>query len=611
MAMSAFRFANLVPRQRVASLTWGYSILALALVALATGLTWLLWPFSKAVSYSFYYLAVVAAALYGGWRPGTLAVVAGAIIGDYFFIRPLQDKETLEAHLAVFMMIGAITVALIEALRESNERLSRDVTARTSAERALRESEARLQSIFDQSLAGIARTDLGGRFVEVNDRYCAITGRSRQELLSLRMQDITAPEDLAENTKLFECLVRDGTGFTMDKRYQRPDGTLVWVNNSVSAVNDAAGRPQFAVAMVLDMSARKQAEEARRESELRFRAVFDQSAEFIGVLALDGTLIECNNSPLRAAGWYREEVLNRKFWDAGWWSGSVEVQEMLKRDFARARQGETIQRETVYFARHEERIAERVLTPIRYDGREIVWILAEGRDITERKRAEFRLQAAQGMTAYLDKAREEERTRIARELHDDLGGTMTGVRMHLRMALSGGGAAQPEVREQLEHAIELADNATQSVHRIISDLRPSVLDHLGVWAAIDWLAEQWQARTGVRCKVDIDDVVRGYTLGGERATSVFRIVQESLTNVARHAAATRVDVYARLDRTTLNLEIRDDGKGITQDQLLSLDSPGLLGMHERARRLGGELSVRGEPGAGTRVLLRLLLMRSR
>jgi signal transduction histidine kinase len=147
------------------------------------------------------------------------------------------------------------------------------------------------------------------------------------------------------------------------------------------------------------------------------------------------------------------------------------------------------------------------------------------------------------------------------------------------------------------------------VHRIISDLRPSVLDHLGVWAAIDWLADQWQARTGLSCLVAIDDVVRGYTLSGERATGVFRIVQESLTNVARHAGATQVDIHARLDRTTLTLEIRDNGKGITQERLLSLESAGLLGMHERARRLGGELNVRGEAGAGTRVVLRLLLLK--
>jgi PAS domain S-box-containing protein len=616
MKTSAVRVESVLTGQHAAPFALRSYVAALVLVALATGCTWLMWPFSKAVSYSFYYLAIVGAALYGGWRAGALAVTAGAIAGDYFFIRPYEGKDALEAHLAVFAMIGAITILLIEALRLSNTRLranharlSLDMAQRERAEEALRESQARLQSIFDQSIAGIARTDLAGRFVEVNDRYCAITGRSREALLNLRMQDITAAEDLKENLMLFERLARDGSGFTVDKRYRRPDGTPIWVNNSVTAVSDAAGRPQFAVAVVLDISARKAAEDALRESELRFRAVFDQSAEFIGLLALDGTLRDCNNSPLRAAGWRREEVLGRKFWEAGWWSGSIEVQETLRRDFARARQGETIGRETVYYARNEERIAERVLTPIRYDGGDIVWILAEARDITERKRAEFRLQAAQGMTAYLDKAREEERARIARELHDDLGGTMTGVRMHLRMALSSGGETLAGVREQLQHAIELADSATQSVHRIISDLRPSVLDHLGVWAAIDWLADQWQARTGLSCLVAIDDVVRGYTLSGERATGVFRIVQESLTNVARHAGATQVDIHAHLDRTTLTLEVCDNGKGITQERLLSLESAGLLGMHERACRLGGELNVRGEAGAGTRVVLRLLLLK--
>jgi two-component system, NarL family, sensor histidine kinase UhpB len=185
---------------------------------------------------------------------------------------------------------------------------------------------------------------------------------------------------------------------------------------------------------------------------------------------------------------------------------------------------------------------------------------------------------------------------------------MTGMRMHLRAALSSGGATLPAVREQLDHAIELADSAMQSVHRIITDLRPSVLDHLGVWAAIDWLAEQMETRTGVTCKTAIDDVVRNYTITGERATGVFRIVQESLTNVARHAQATHVHIRARLDKTTLTLEISDNGTGISQERLLSIESVGLLGMHERASRLGGDLRVSGEAGGGTRVVLRLLAL---
>jgi signal transduction histidine kinase len=216
-------------------------------------------------------------------------------------------------------------------------------------------------------------------------------------------------------------------------------------------------------------------------------------------------------------------------------------------------------------------------------------------------------ESLRSLSARQDSLLEAERARLAREIHDELGATITGVTMHVQMALSAGGDTVPVVRERLEEALQLVDAANQSMHRIINDLRPSVLDHLGIWGALEWLANQWQARTGLPCELTLDPALAQHMLEGDRAIALFRIVQESLTNVARHAQATRVDILTQLDGDAVTVTIRDDGKGIDRDGSPRAGSMGLQGMRERARRFGATLELAGERGRGTQVKLRLPL----
>jgi signal transduction histidine kinase len=233
------------------------------------------------------------------------------------------------------------------------------------------------------------------------------------------------------------------------------------------------------------------------------------------------------------------------------------------------------------------------------------------KEITTRKQAEAGLRATneslQKLSARQDSLLEAERARIAREIHDDLGAAITAVTLHVQMALTAGAGNLPPVRERLLQALQLVDAANQSMHRIINDLRPSVLDHLGIWGGLDWLADQWQARTGLPCELTLDPALTERTLDGDCATALFRIVQESLTNIIRHANATRVDILTQLEGDVVSVIIQDDGKGITAERLPGVESMGLLNMHERARRFGGTLQVTGAAGCGTRVALRLPL----
>jgi signal transduction histidine kinase len=192
--------------------------------------------------------------------------------------------------------------------------------------------------------------------------------------------------------------------------------------------------------------------------------------------------------------------------------------------------------------------------------------------------------------------REEERTRIAREIHDELGQALTGLKLDLawlRPRLKD----RPELTERLQSIVVRIDGTIDSVRRIATELRPSVLDHLGLVAAVEWQAQEFSERTGIAAAVRL--TASTMVLVPETATTVFRILQEALTNVARHAGATRVEIALDLSIEAVRLEVQDNGRGIDLSARAGARSLGLLGMQERAGACGGELTIDSRPGAGT------------
>ncbi|MBK7956114.1 MAG: hypothetical protein IPK02_20375 [Candidatus Accumulibacter sp.] len=174
-------------------------------------------------------------------------------------------------------------------------------------------------------------------------------------------------------------------------------------------------------------------------------------------------------------------------------------------------------------------------------------------------------EALRQLSQYLERVREEERVRIARELHDELGSTLTGVKWAIAMAIDRAQEAALPGDGQLAQASQLLDSAVDTMRRIISDLRPSVLDHLGVWTAIEWYAGQIEERTGLRCQVAIAAEVAAIEVEPERATAMFRIVQEALTNCVRHAQASRIEIRGRREAGAVIIAVEDDGVGIGND----------------------------------------------
>jgi len=244
------------------------------------------------------------------------------------------------------------------------------------------------------------------------------------------------------------------------------------------------------------------------------------------------------------------------------------------------------------------------VTPL---GSEPMGVVISHLDITARYQSEQALenlnQQLRRLSARLEKVLEEERARIARELHDELGQRLMALRMELLWLGSRLAEDEPSIKEKVQELIELVDSTTHSVRRIANDLRPMMLDDLGVIAAIEWLTDDFSKHTGIPCLLTVENV----DLNGDDAlaTALFRLVQESLTNAARHAEASQVKVTIRQSNGSLLVQVRDNGKGFSESQIPALNSLGLVGMQERARMLGGRVGITSHLGIGTEVLITL------
>jgi signal transduction histidine kinase len=227
-------------------------------------------------------------------------------------------------------------------------------------------------------------------------------------------------------------------------------------------------------------------------------------------------------------------------------------------------------------------------------------------DMTEHKLAEEEREHSfdqlRALTARVQSAREEERTRVAREIHDELGQALTAIKIDFSSWVHD---LPPEVRrwDKIDSILNLVDQTIKAVRRISTELRPGILDDLGLIAAIEWAAEEFEARTGTQCRLRLSDF--DAPIDQQRDTALFRVFQETLTNVARHADATCVDINLFREMGSIVLKIQDNGCGATPEQLFASTSLGIRGMKERALLLGGDLVIRSSREEGTTVLIRV------
>lgn len=343
-----------------------------------------------------------------------------------------------------------------------------------------------------------------------------------------------------------------------------------------------------------------QAEEALSKSEMLFSKVWGISADGMRLTNAEGSIVTVNDAYCKIVGLTKSELEGSNFSIVYKEENRHTFQAMYTADLKHNKIKPHFERESALwngkkiwfsFSNSYLRLSSGVL------------VLSIIKDITERKKAEFELKEStmqlRNLASHLQSIREEERRMIAREIHDELGQVLTVLKIQISLLSNKLRKDQTEIKEKIYSVSEVIDQTVETVQRITSKLRPGILDDLGLVPAIEWQAQDFESKTGIICDCELppDDI----ELDQEKVTAVFRIFQEALTNVARHANANTVRVRLKTEGDVLMVRITDNGRGITEKEIADNNSLGLLGMKERAMLFNGEVKITGEPNKGSSV----------
>jgi len=475
------------------------------------------------------------------------------------------------------------------------------------AEEALRQSEAKWRALAENAPDVILTIDRQGKILSINHTFTPTI--KPEEIIGSPIYKFVDEEHHEKIRKIIENIFKTGEPNKYEATRTLPDGKILWYSTHLGPIK----QDDKIIALTLissDITDIKQAEEALRESELRFRTVAQTSVAAIFIYQNEN-FVYVNPAATTISGYSEEEFLKMKFWDIV----HPDFKQIVKeRGLARLR-GETVSPRyefKIITKNGEERWLDFGAGFIQYKGKPAA--IGVAFDITERKKVEEKLntsnQQLRKLMAKLHSIREEESTRIAREIHDELGQTLTGIKMDLSFledAVSNMGKSQEcrKLLEKISSTTKLADNAIQTMRKITTELRPAILDSLGISAAVEWQAEEFKNRTGIRCEY----YPPGEQIHLDRNSSIaiFRVLQESLTNIIRHAKANKVSITLAKNENMLQLEIKDNGIGISDSDIKKVNSFGILGMKERIWLLNGTFDIKGIPNKGTTVTVKIPL----
>ncbi len=499
----------------------------------------------------------------------------------------------------------------VRAVRDENgkllyyEGIAEDITERKQVEAALGEKTEELDRYFASSLDLLCIADTDGYFRRLNPEWEKTLGYSLAELEGKRFLDFVHPDDLEATLAAISQLNRQEEVLNFVNRYRCRDNSYRWIEWR----SFPQGKLIYAVAR--DITERKRAEESLQQAK-EYAENLIQTANVIVVgLDIAGNVTVFNEAVEKISGYTRAELEGKNWFEV---LVPKDRYPYVWEEFARLSQRGSVPRvfeNPILTKSGEERLISWQNSELREDGK-IVGTISFGIDFTERKLDEEQLRATtkqlRALSERLRSATEQEGARIAREIHDELGSAMTTLRWDLEsldtaFSNSPGNTQSDELRAKIKTMIELSDNTLQTIRRISSELRPQILDDLGLAEAIEWQAKKFQTRTGILCHCECR--LKNLKLNQAQTTVVFRILQEALTNVLRHAQATRVDIKIKEEPGRFVMTISDDGRGITEAQKSAHESLGLLGMRERAELIGGTVEITGVQGSGTIVTARV------
>jgi len=487
-----------------------------------------------------------------------------------------------------------------------------DITERKKVGEALRASEKQYRELVENANSCIVRMDREGNITFFNRFGQEFFGYSEDEIIGRNVVGTIVPETESSGRDLrafIENLLRNPDKYVSNENENmRRNGERVWFDWTNRGIRDESGDVVEILSVGHDITERRQAEDALGKSQETFRLLVENAFDGVNIcefdpVAMKRRLLFCNDRYVEMSGYTLEEL-----------EGADNLNDLVTQHHSKAEREHDYHcilngipfRGTCSWKRPDGKPNTYEWSAVAVPSGDKYHIIGIDRDVTERREAEIRLRESReqlrALAARLQSVREAERTTIAREIHDELGHALAPLKLDLSLLRRRAASHYDEgfvelLQQKLDAMTGVVDRAIRAVRRICTELRPSVLDDLGLTAAIEWQVQEFESRTGIRCAFarELED----FSLDRDRATALFRICQELLTNVARHAQATAVTLDLQRKDSSIVLRVRDNGRGIAPEQVSSSRSLGILGMRERVLAFGGSVEIAGADGKGT------------
>jgi PAS domain S-box-containing protein len=470
-----------------------------------------------------------------------------------------------------------------------------DITERRWAEMALQVSEKKYRDIVTWAPIGIYQSTHSGKLLTVNKSIVELLGyENMTELIGCDLEkDIYYDEK--DRERLIQQHEKYGENITLnaETRWKKKDGSIIWVLMTVHDVRNKSSEILYYEGFVFDITERKHAEEALRESEERYRLLVENSTDIVTEINSEDKYLYVSPNVKSILDFEPTDLVGTDVLAKVYGKDKATIGEILSKLGGSA----TYRYRDRSGGWHWFESSGRVYYTSSGEQRMVM----VSRDITQRRKAEQQLEVSrkqlQHFTEHLEHLLEEERKRISRELHDELGQLLTILKFDLSWLKLEGIKTDSDILTRVDAMMESVNEALASVKRISKEIRPPQLDALGLAGAIQWDIDQVEKKTGLKSIVTVEP--EEIELPGQVNTILYRVFREALTNVLRHAKAKHVFIKISQRQGSVILTLRDDGRGITKKELKGTTSLGLVGIRERIRMVGGSFTIEGKRGSGT------------
>jgi PAS domain S-box-containing protein len=474
------------------------------------------------------------------------------------------------------------------------------------------ESDKKYKILFDLAPVGISIVDSKGRVIESNDALNKILRiskeglqkgiyKNRQYLNSAG--DILLPGDFPSAIALRESrIVKD-----LEIRIIDENGSTFWTNVSSAPLNDGG---DFAILIVQDITEEKKSELALKKSEARQRFLTENSGLGMAYYDLNGHILVFNQLAAKNMGGKASDYIGKNLTDI---FGQESGEYFIERLRLASKSDRPVQFEDQVVIKGRKKWFLSTHTPVLNEGGTVEGIQVIADDITERKKNEIKIRKSQKqlqkLTSHIDEIRENERKEIAMNLHDDLGQKLTALNLNLAWMKSRIGVQSKVVTEKLESMRLILQESIEGIKEISSFLRPSMISDLGIVPAFKSLLQKFEEQSGIKSHFWYE--TEEFKIDNRKSIILYRILQESLTNISRHSKASIVRVTLGLLKGNIELQISDNGIGIKLHEINSLSSYGIAGIKERIRSVGGKVLIKGDKTEGTSIKVTIPLKKSK